>query len=126
MGAISFVLELVIAIPLGIVAATKQYSKADYIITTLALAGISLPTFFFATLLKLVFSVKLGWFDLYGLVGRNYGTLDAMGKFWDMALSLIHIFGISGFFHFPGTKKLSYNDGNGISQGNKHHIEDIV
>ena len=34
--------------------------------------GISLPTFFFATLLKLLFSVKLGWFDLYGLVGRNY------------------------------------------------------
>ena len=89
MGAISFVLELVIAIPLGIVAATKQYSKADYIITTLALAGISLPTFVFATLLKLVFSVKLGWFDLYGLVGRNYGTLDAMGRFLDMAHHLV-------------------------------------
>ncbi len=36
--------------------------------------GISLPTFFFATLLKLLFSVKLGWFDLYGLVGRNYAA----------------------------------------------------
>ena len=65
MGAISFILQLIIAIPLGVVAATKQYSKADYLITAGALMGISLPTFFFATLLKLLFSVKLGWFDLY-------------------------------------------------------------
>ena len=60
MGAISFILQLIIAIPLGVVAATKQYSKADYLITAGALMGISLPTFFFATLLKLLFSVKLG------------------------------------------------------------------
>ena len=53
MGLISFALELVIAIPLGIIAATKQYSRADYAITTFSLVGISLPTFFFATLLKL-------------------------------------------------------------------------
>ncbi|MDY3919341.1 MAG: ABC transporter permease, partial [Candidatus Limivivens sp.] len=49
MGAIAFVLELIIAIPLGIIAATRQYSKADYLITAGALVGISLPTFFFAT-----------------------------------------------------------------------------
>ena len=45
MGAVSFVLELVIAIPLGVIAATKQYSRADYAITALSLVGISLPTF---------------------------------------------------------------------------------
>ena len=66
MGAISFVLELIIAIPLGVIAATKQYSRADYLITAGALIGISLPTFFFATLLKLLFSVKLGWFPVSG------------------------------------------------------------
>ena len=79
MGGISFVLSLVIAVPLGVLAATKQYSRADYVITSVALVGISLPTFFFATLLKLFFSVKLGWFDLYGLVGRDYAQLDSMG-----------------------------------------------
>lgn len=89
MGAIAFILELIIAIPLGVIAATKQYSKADYAITASALVGISLPTFFFATILKLIFSVKLGWFDLYGLVGRDYATLDAMGKFLDMANHLV-------------------------------------
>lgn len=89
MGLISFILELVIAIPLGIIAATKQYSKADYAITTFSLVGISLPTFFFATLLKLFFSVKLGWFDLYGLVGRDYAQLSSWGQFWDKANHLV-------------------------------------
>ena len=89
MGAISLVLELIIAIPLGVIAATKQYSRADYAITAGALVGISLPTFFFATLLKLVFSVKLGWFDLYGLVGRDYAQLSAAGQFLDKAQHLV-------------------------------------
>ncbi len=89
MGAIALILELIIAIPLGIIAATKQYSKADYAITVFALAGISLPTFFFASLLKLVFSVKLGWFDLVGLTGRNYNNLDSVGRMLDMAYHLV-------------------------------------
>ncbi|MFR8548341.1 MAG: ABC transporter permease [Lachnospiraceae bacterium] len=89
MGGISFVLQLLIAIPLGVIASTKQYSRLDYGITAGALIGISLPTFFFATLLKLLFSVKLGWFDLYGLVGRDYAQLDAMGQFLDKAHHLV-------------------------------------
>lgn len=89
MGAISFFFELIIAIPLGIIAATKQYSKADYIISIVALAGISLPTFFFASLMKLVFSVKLGWFELGGLVSRNYDQLNAIGQFFDKAQHLV-------------------------------------
>ena len=89
MGGVSFLIELLIAIPLGIIAATKQYSKTDYAISTVALAGISLPTFFFASLMKLVFAVKLGWFDLYGLVGRNYNQLSSWGQFLDKAEHLI-------------------------------------
>ena len=89
MGAISMILELLIAIPLGIVAATKQYSKTDYIISAAALTGISLPTFFFATLLKLVFAVKLGWFDTHGLVGRNFAQLSHWGQVLDMANHLV-------------------------------------
>ena len=89
MGVITMFFELIIAIPLGILAATKQYSKTDYTVSIIALAGISLPTFFFASLLKLVFSVKLGWFDLFGLVGRNYAQLDSWGRFLDKAHHLV-------------------------------------
>ena len=89
MGAISLVLQVLIAVPLGIVAATKQYSKTDYTVSALALTTISLPTFFFATLLKLVFSVKLGWFDLFGMVGRDHHQLSSWGQFLDIAHHLV-------------------------------------
>ena len=89
MGAISLVFELLIAVPLGIVAATKQYSVTDYTVTTVALLGMSLPTFFFATLLKLVFSVKLGWFDLVGLTGRDFNSLSRFGQILDMGKHLV-------------------------------------
>jgi len=85
LNVITFVLQVGIAIPLGIAAARKQYSMIDYSVTVVALVGISLPTFFFATLLKLVFSIKLGWFDLYGMVGRYYDQLSTWGKFLDLA-----------------------------------------
>ena len=89
MGSIALAFELVIAVSLGILASRKQYSLTDYTISTGALIGISLPAFFFATLLKLVFSAKLGWFDLFGLVGRDHAQLSAFGKFLDMAKHLV-------------------------------------
>ncbi len=89
MGAIAFFFEVIIAIPLGVIAATKQYSKTDYVVSIIALAGISLPTFFFASLLKLVFSVKLGWFDLFGLTGRNHDLLGTGGQILDYANHLV-------------------------------------
>ncbi|MBR3639387.1 MAG: ABC transporter permease [Clostridia bacterium] len=89
MGFVSLILEIIIAIPLGILAAMKQNTKTDYTISVVALAGISLPTFFFASLLKLVFAIKLNWFDPIGVVGRNYAQLDSFGKFLDMAHHLV-------------------------------------
>lgn len=89
MGSIALALELLIAVPLGVVAAVRQYSKTDYAVTAAALLGISLPTFFFATVLKLIFSVKLGWFDLFGLVSRNHQQLSAWGRFLDIAHHLV-------------------------------------
>ncbi len=89
MGSIALTLELLIAVPLGVWAAIRQYSRTDYAITAGALLGISLPTFFFATVLKLIFSVKLGWFDLFGLVSRNHAQLSPWGQFLDIAQHLV-------------------------------------
>lgn len=82
---ITMILRVVISIPLGILSARKQYSKTDYAVTVLALVGISLPTFFFATILKLIFSINLGWLDLFGKIGRDYYTLDKWGQILDVA-----------------------------------------
>ena len=112
MGLITLFFELIIAIPLGIIAATKQYSKTDYTISILALAFISLPTFFFIALLKLVFSVKLGWFDLFGLTGRFYEQLTPWGQFLDKAHHLVLpivtlvIISIGGLMRYTRTNML--------------------
>lgn len=93
LGLISFIFEILIAIPLGVLAARKQYSFTDYTVTVVALIGISMPTFFVATVYKLVFAVKLqDWFglaqpvfDISGMQGRNYVNLGPVGQFFDVA-----------------------------------------
>lgn len=57
----SQLLALLIALPVGIYAATRPYSLFDQIANTLAFVGFSLPTFFTGILLILVFSVTLDW-----------------------------------------------------------------
>jgi len=86
---ITFVVQMVIAIPLGILAARKQYRFADYAITIFALMGISLPTFFLATLLKYFLSIKAGWFPLYGLTGRFFTSMTPFQQAMDMGYHMI-------------------------------------
>lgn len=55
-----------IAIPLGIVAAARAGTSIDHAATTVALIGISMPTFWLGPLLAIIFSVSLGWFPVSG------------------------------------------------------------
>ena len=66
-AAIATVFEFMIAIPLGITAATHQYSFRDYFVTVLVMIGISLPSFFFGQILKNMLAMQLGWFPSSGL-----------------------------------------------------------
>jgi peptide/nickel transport system permease protein len=57
-------LSLIIGIPLGVYSAVRQYSRFDYIFTSLAFMGSAMPTFFFGILLILAFSIlpkDAGW-----------------------------------------------------------------
>ena len=58
---LSQLLALAIALPVGIVSATRPYSVFDQVANTLAFIGFSLPTFFTGLLLILLFSIKLDW-----------------------------------------------------------------
>lgn len=84
LGLVTMLFEIIIAIPLGVLAARKQYSASDYTVTVIALVGMSMPTFFTATLLKLLFAVKLQWFDIGGMQSRNYHLLSEAGQFFDV------------------------------------------
>lgn len=89
---ISLVLELVIAIPLGIKCACNQYGKLDYTVTVLTMIGISFPSFFFASILIKIFAVDLGWFPVSGLVtptANNTGIMDFFDKTWHLILPIL-------------------------------------
>ena len=81
---IATIFEFLIAIPLGITAATHQYSLRDYIVTVLVMIGISLPSFFFGNMLKDLFALKLGWFPASGLVDAtaSYTGIQLLGDYF--------------------------------------------
>ena len=70
-------LALLVALPVGVYAATRPYSLFDQIANTLAFVGFSLPTFFTGLLLILVFSIQLDWLPF---VYR--ADIDATGWRW--------------------------------------------
>jgi peptide/nickel transport system permease protein len=56
---LAFVLALVVAIPIGMISAIRQYSLFDHFVTTIAFMGQSIPIFWFGLLLIIIFSVNL-------------------------------------------------------------------
>ena len=86
---IATVFEFMIAIPLGITAATHQYSLRDYIVTILVMIGISLPSFFFGNMLKDIFAYKLGWFPS---MGETSATTSDMSFFGEVQSYISHLF----------------------------------
>ena len=80
---LSFALALMIALPAGIAAAYKPYSRIDYAINMTAFAGLSVPPFWLALMLIIVFAVILGVLPAGGL-----GT-HGVGGIWDNARYLV-------------------------------------
>ncbi len=93
-AAVATVFEFMIAIPLGITAATHQYSVRDYVVTVLVLIGISLPSFFFGQMLKDIFANKLGWLPVSGMTsaGSTLTGIQAVGDYiWHMILPILTV-----------------------------------
>ncbi|MCI1982708.1 MAG: ABC transporter permease [Oscillospiraceae bacterium] len=76
---VSFVLSMAIAIPIGVLSATKVHSAFDVIFTIVAFAGISLPSFFLALLLQKGFSIDLQWLPLEGM--QSVGVEMTTGRY---------------------------------------------
>ncbi|MCL0086945.1 ABC transporter permease [Thermodesulfovibrionales bacterium] len=69
---------LIIAIPVGIVSATRQYSAVDNISMFGALLGVSMPNFWLGLLLIMFFSVHLGWLPVFGRGGIEHLILPSI------------------------------------------------
>ena len=74
---LAIILSTGIAIPLGVLAASRHRKASDTSIMGFAQLGVAIPNFWFAILLILLFSVKLGWFSAGGFVGWDAGVIPA-------------------------------------------------
>ncbi|MDX6750815.1 ABC transporter permease [Geminicoccaceae bacterium 1502E] len=77
---ISLALALVLALPAGVMAALRPRSALDHAVNLLAFAGFSVPSFWLALLLIIVFAVELGWLPAGGAaaVGGEGGLLERL------------------------------------------------
>lgn len=84
----AMLISVVIGIPAGIISAARRYSALDYSITALALFGVSMPSFWFAILLILFFSLFLGWLPASGYVSWERGIVPHLKSMTMPAISL--------------------------------------
>jgi len=88
-------LAILVALPVGVLAAAKPYSLFDQVANTLAFIGFSLPTFFTGLLLILIFSVQLGWLPF---VFRSDLHTSGLTWWWDEIRQTIMPVAVLGLF----------------------------
>jgi peptide/nickel transport system permease protein len=80
----SLATTVVIAIPIGVLAAVKQYSVADKVITVFATIGYAIPSYWLGLMLLQTFAINLNMFPLFGM--HTLGKDDPMDTAWHMVL----------------------------------------
>jgi ABC-type dipeptide/oligopeptide/nickel transport system permease component len=69
---IALLLAVAVGVPIGVLSAKRQYSKVDYAVTSIAIFGYSMPTFWLGIMLIIFFSFDLGVLPSSGSVGVNF------------------------------------------------------
>lgn len=108
---VSLILQMIIAIPLGIKCACNQYGKFDYTVTVICMTLMAFPSFFFGNLLIKWFAVDLGWFPSGGLVSGGIGAdfFTNLGDIcWHLVLPMVTLvtLSIGGLMRYTRTNTL--------------------
>jgi peptide/nickel transport system permease protein len=98
---LSLVVSFLVAIPVGVWSAIKQYSWFDNLATVLSTAGISIPAFWFGLIAILVFSVKLRWLPSGGMytLGKEKDLVDLI-RHLIMPVAILSILNVAGWNRF--------------------------
>ena len=89
---LTILISVPLAVPMGVIAAWKHRSAADYAVMTFSVLGFSVPVFVIGYLLILVFSLKLGWFPVQGFTPISAGLLPFLKNALLPALTLTTIY----------------------------------
>jgi peptide/nickel transport system permease protein len=106
---IAYLISLVIALPIGILSAVKQYSIFDHLATTFAFIGFSVPTFFTGLLLIILLSIKLQWLPfIYDstLQVRDLASMGSQIKQSIMPILVLALFQTATFVRYTRASML--------------------
>jgi peptide/nickel transport system permease protein len=88
LNAIEMLIITGLAIPIGVLSATRQYSLYDKVTTVFVFVGFATPDFWLALLLMFLFGVQLGWLPISGLRSLNWEYLPFWQQQWDFVTHL--------------------------------------
>ncbi len=106
---LSYLLSVLIAIPLGVLGAVRQNSIFDQVSSVVAVIGYSMPTFVTGLLAIVIFSVKLGWFPMIydtTLVVNDIGSLWQQVRQMIMPVSVLAFFQVAQLSRFTRSSML--------------------
>jgi peptide/nickel transport system permease protein len=94
---LSLIVIFMISIPLGVYSATRQYTLFDKISTVGVFIGFSMPEFWLALLLMILFGVQLGWLPISGIQSIDVSEMNNVERVLDWVKHLILPVGITAF-----------------------------
>ncbi len=103
--AVALLIGLVIAVPVGILSATRQYSATDNSVTVGSFIGLALPNFWLALLLQIWLGVELGWLPTLS-AGQDEVAYPEKLKFWVMPIIVLALPNVAYFARFMRSSML--------------------
>lgn len=104
---LSLCLIIFIAIPIGVISATRQYSLFDKLTTVFVFIGFSTPTFWLALILMIIFGLNLGILPISGIQSIDVSGMSKMERIIDWIKHLILPVGLSAFGGIAGLSRYS-------------------
>jgi peptide/nickel transport system permease protein len=98
---VEMIIILALAVPIGILSATRQYSRFDKVTTVFVFVGFATPDFWLALLLMMLFGVQLGW-PISGLRSLNWEYLSFWKQQWDFLSHLVLPIAVATFGGLAG------------------------
>ena len=89
LNVVELIIIVALAVPIGVMSATRQYSTFDKVTTLFVFVGFATPDFWLALLLMILFGVQLGWLPISGLRSLNWEYLSFWQQQWDFLSHLI-------------------------------------
>ena len=108
----AFILSFVVAVPIGIYSALRQYTVFDYIFTGFSFFGMSMPTFWFGFVLLMIFGLRLHWLPIGGVMTPGMESAPFLLRLFDqmkyfiLPVSVLSLFSMGSWMRYARSSML--------------------